>query len=88
MVFYIYCLSLSLSALVMDTTLQSRFKRSNSSFPPRYVYLSDYWMGRIVTSNLVAATRYERWPRDFENKDMFDRRGNEVISLLSLGPGK
>jgi hypothetical protein len=40
----------------------------NKTYPPRYVYLSDHWVGRVVESDLVAGSRQDRWPGDFKHK--------------------
>jgi len=40
----------------------------NKTYSPRYVYLSDRWLGRVIESNLVAGSRPDRWPKDFKHK--------------------
>lgn len=57
--------STSLAPFICDA---SSLGSINKTYPPRYVYLSDYWLGRIVGSDLVAGSRPDRWPGDFKHK--------------------
>ena len=50
----------------------------DSTFPPKNVYLSDWWVGRIVRSSLTAKHRYQHWSEDFSSKGyVLASRGNK-----------
>ena len=41
----------------------------NKTYSSRYVYLSNYWLERIVKFDLVASFRSNRWLEDFKHKE-------------------
>lgn len=71
----------------------------DSTFPPRYVYLLDWWVGRIIRSSIIAKHRCQHWPEDFSSKGYilsscenkgtaYKLRNTDGVWHYAIAPGK
>ncbi len=58
--------STSLTSFICDA---SSLEFINKTYSSRYVYLSNYWLERIVRFDLVASFRSNQWLEDFKHKE-------------------